>query len=665
MDPTAATESAAARPAPEASLWPLVGALGAVLVVVGLVTYPVVFIFGIVVLLAAAIEWMVQAWSERASADADVQRRGPRARSPTRSSSRCSAAVGVGVVIYSFSRIMLCLSKTSGPVAVRRHRRARPRWSASSFAFRPRARRGAVAARRARSPLVGARRRRHRRRARRRARASEPHETTATLAAEGRVRHSRRDRGRRATRRRSVAAKANVTAEITLNADGTLVAKTLGVAGEPRPLDVTRVQPDQRAVPQRERRAAPARARPRHPPGGRRATATRSRRPRCRTSAARRSSRTAARQFLTFTIGVASCARRRRPYRVRRARRRRRRDRGGGAVSSSESRPASRADGAAHRVTRAVSCDAHVAASVDRRAASASRAAASLAWRCCSPAAPRTPRRTRGSRPARTPRRSRTCSGRCSSSPASSACIVFAAVGWCVIRYRDRGQAIPKQTHGKPALEIGLTILPALILIGVGDPHRQHAVRARQDRRHRVRRQRHRPAVVVGDRLPGAGRAAAGSPSRSSPAASWSSPTDTNVLVRGTSRDVIHSFWIPQAQRQARHGARPGPDAAPQADQPGIYAGQCAEFCGLSHANMRMEVVALDRRRLRDVEGQPARRRTRRRRRARSPPRARQTFIAQCSRCHQVNGLVDADGDPVIAHPRSTCTPARRRTSPT
>ena len=36
-----------------------------------------------------------------------------------------------------------------------------------------------------------------------------------------------------------------------------------------------------------------------------------------------------------------------------------------------------------------------------------------------------------------------------------------------------------------------------------------------------------------------------------------------------------------------------------QADEPGIYAGQCTEFCGLSHANMRMEAVALNRRRLR------------------------------------------------------------------
>ena len=37
-------------------------------------------------------------------------------------------------------------------------------------------------------------------------------------------------------------------------------------------------------------------------------------------------------------------------------------------------------------------------------------------------------------------------------------------------RFRDRGQAIPEQTHGKPALEIILTILPALILIGVAIP---------------------------------------------------------------------------------------------------------------------------------------------------------------------------------------------------
>ncbi|MEY2611016.1 MAG: hypothetical protein RLZZ128_1665, partial [Actinomycetota bacterium] len=48
--------------------------------------------------------------------------------------------------------------------------------------------------------------------------------------------------------------------------------------------------------------------------------------------------------------------------------------------------------------------------------------------------------------------------------------IVFAAVAWVIFRYRDRGQALPEQTHGKPALEITLTVIPVLILIGVGVP---------------------------------------------------------------------------------------------------------------------------------------------------------------------------------------------------
>ena len=48
--------------------------------------------------------------------------------------------------------------------------------------------------------------------------------------------------------------------------------------------------------------------------------------------------------------------------------------------------------------------------------------------------------------------------------------IVVVAVVYAVFRFRDRGQEIPEQTHGKPALEIGLTILPALILIGIGIP---------------------------------------------------------------------------------------------------------------------------------------------------------------------------------------------------
>ena len=64
------------------------------------------------------------------------------------------------------------------------------------------------------------------------------------------------------------------------------------------------------------------------------------------------------------------------------------------------------------------------------------------------------------------------------------------------------------------------------------------------------------------------------------------------MLLRITSRDVIHSFWIPTLN--GKRDAVPGRvhTLRMQADEPGIYAGQCTEFCGLCHANMRMEAVA-------------------------------------------------------------------------
>jgi cytochrome c oxidase subunit 2 len=69
-------------------------------------------------------------------------------------------------------------------------------------------------------------------------------------------------------------------------------------------------------------------------------------------------------------------------------------------------------------------------------------------------------------------------------------------------------------------------------------------------------------------------------------------PAGTPVLLELTSRDVIHSFWVP-----ALHGKRdliPGHDSTTyiQADQPGVFRGQCAEFCGTQHARMGLLVIA-------------------------------------------------------------------------
>ncbi|HLK10942.1 MAG TPA: cytochrome c oxidase subunit II [Candidatus Binatia bacterium] len=57
------------------------------------------------------------------------------------------------------------------------------------------------------------------------------------------------------------------------------------------------------------------------------------------------------------------------------------------------------------------------------------------------------------------------------------------------------------------------------------------------------------------------------------------------------SADVIHSFWVPQlgGKRDVVPGHTNTLTLIP--DTPGTYLGQCAEFCGLSHANMRLRVV--------------------------------------------------------------------------
>lgn len=228
--------------------------------------------------------------------------------------------------------------------------------------------------------------------------------------------------------------------------------------------------------------------------------------------------------------------------------------------------------------------------------------------------------------------------------------IVLSVVAYVIVKFRDRGQAMPEQTHGKPALEIALTILPALILIGVAIPTvgTIMALNDTDDTECIVN--------VTGQQwwweidYPAQDGCGEGISAPIVTSGQMIIPTDTNVLVRGTSRDVIHSWWIPRLN--GKRDMVPGRvhTVRLQADEPGIYAGQCTEFCGLSHANMRMEVVALDPadfeawkdKQLSDyVAPEPDT----------LAAAGESTYVAQCSRCHQVDGLEDADGDPVIARP--------------
>jgi cytochrome c oxidase subunit 2 len=69
-------------------------------------------------------------------------------------------------------------------------------------------------------------------------------------------------------------------------------------------------------------------------------------------------------------------------------------------------------------------------------------------------------------------------------------------------------------------------------------------------------------------------------------------PVGSPVLIRLNSQDVIHSFWAPDLN--GKRDLIPGKESSLwlQADTPGVYRGQCAEFCGYQHAKMAFVIVA-------------------------------------------------------------------------
>ncbi|HEX3554108.1 MAG TPA: cytochrome c oxidase subunit II [Thermoanaerobaculia bacterium] len=119
-------------------------------------------------------------------------------------------------------------------------------------------------------------------------------------------------------------------------------------------------------------------------------------------------------------------------------------------------------------------------------------------------------------------------------------------------------------------------------------------------------------------------------------------PVGRPVRIRTVSHDVIHSFWVPNLH--GKHDLIPGYDGELwlQADRPGIYRGQCAEFCGHQHAHMAFLVIA-------EPPGRFAAWLAAQRQSA-SPPatplaqRGHDLFVQlQCALCHTVQGT-DANG---------------------
>jgi cytochrome c oxidase subunit 2 len=167
---------------------------------------------------------------------------------------------------------------------------------------------------------------------------------------------------------------------------------------------------------------------------------------------------------------------------------------------------------------------------------------------------------------------------------------VFLAVKF---RYKKGTNENPKQVHGNTRLEIGWTVLPALLLAIIAVPTvatifdlaqnpGPSALQVTVEGKQWWWQFSYPDAKVV-------------------TADEMVIPTGRDVFVHLTACDgtgtaktcnVIHSFWVPELS--GKKDVVPGQEntLTISAEKPGTYLGQCAEYCGLSHANMRFRVIA-------------------------------------------------------------------------
>ena len=71
-------------------------------------------------------------------------------------------------------------------------------------------------------------------------------------------------------------------------------------------------------------------------------------------------------------------------------------------------------------------------------------------------------------------------------------------------------------------------------------------------------------------------------------------PVNQPVRLFLTTADVIHSFWVPQLQGKLDLIPGDTNDLRLVARTPGVYRGECSEYCGTEHARMRLIVIAED-----------------------------------------------------------------------
>ncbi|HTN99957.1 MAG TPA: cytochrome c oxidase subunit II [Microthrixaceae bacterium] len=222
--------------------------------------------------------------------------------------------------------------------------------------------------------------------------------------------------------------------------------------------------------------------------------------------------------------------------------------------------------------------------------------------------------------------------------------LVEVGIIWLAARYRRRPEDVdgvgePTQLHGNTKLEIGWTLAPALLLAALA-VFSVNGILSQDDATDPI------DITVIGQQWWWEYRYDLNDDGKPDiiTANEAAIPVGRDVRFHIQSRDVIHSFWIPRLAGKL--------DAVPSrthirvmdADEVGIYQGQCTEYCGLSHGVMRMQVKALSVadyelwvKRMTTVPEQP---------KTEIEIEGQKLFVAQCSFCHQVNGINPGDSYP-------------------
>ncbi|MDY7084380.1 MAG: cytochrome c oxidase subunit II [Actinomycetota bacterium] len=176
---------------------------------------------------------------------------------------------------------------------------------------------------------------------------------------------------------------------------------------------------------------------------------------------------------------------------------------------------------------------------------------------------------------------------------------VWGLIFWCIIRYRKRGDELPVQTRFNMPMEVLYTVTPVLIVAILF--YYTAVVQTDVDK---LSKNPDQVVEVVAfkwnwqfnyrDGMGAEADTVASTVGSSDVIPILVLPTNEKIRFEETSRDVIHSFWVPEIL--FKRDVFPGNVRNTfeiTLDKEGRYVGRCAELCGTYHAFMNFELVAV------------------------------------------------------------------------